>query len=65
MFSRFVPYFTGGSSRVTLGGSRGIVRRQTNCVNLLGADAARTFAHRPKRCHQTRSTRLHLHTENA
>ena len=42
----------GGSLRVSSGGSRGIVRRQTNCVKLLGAGAARTFAHWPERCHQ-------------
>jgi hypothetical protein len=34
------------------GGGCGIVWRQTNCVKLLGAGAARTFAHRSERCHQ-------------
>jgi hypothetical protein len=63
--SRFVPYFTRGSLRVTSGGSRGIVRRQTNCVKLLGAGAARTFAHRPERCHQDQVDPGSIHKQEA
>ena len=56
---------TRGSLRVSSGGSRGIVRRQTNCVKLLGAGAARTFAHRPERCHQDQVDPGSIHKQEA
>jgi hypothetical protein len=55
----------GGSLRVTSGGNRGVVRRQTDCVKLLGAGAARTFAHRPERCHQDQVDPGSIHKQEA